>query len=92
MINTNTQPVEAAKDDLIVDEANARYAIPEECERLVHETKVDSFSPVLGSVHGLYRGKPKLGFDRMEQIQRWLDIIRKESETFDNESKSPKHP
>src|SRR5690625_7269006 len=33
------------EDDLIVDDAEASYAIPEECERLVKETNVDCFAP-----------------------------------------------
>ncbi|OEH93290.1 class II fructose-1,6-bisphosphate aldolase [Bacillus solimangrovi] len=56
------------EDDLIVDEANAAYAIPEECEKLVAETNVDCFAPALGSVHGPYKGEPNLGFERMETI------------------------
>lgn len=58
------------EDDLIVDEADALYAIPEECERLVQETGVDCLAPALGSVHGPYRGEPRLGFAQMEQIHR----------------------
>jgi fructose-bisphosphate aldolase class II len=58
------------EDDLVVDEADAMYAIPEECERLVKETGVDCLAPALGSVHGPYKGKPKLGFAQMEEIGR----------------------
>jgi fructose-bisphosphate aldolase, class II len=62
------------EDDLSVDEAEAMYAIPEECERLVRETGVDCFAPALGSVHGPYKGEPKLGFDRMEQIMQLTGV------------------
>jgi len=62
------------EDDLSVDDAEAMYAIPEECERLVAETKVDCFAPALGSVHGPYKGEPKLGFDRMEVIQKLTGV------------------
>src|SRR5690625_3608547 len=58
------------EDDLIVDEAEAMYAIPAECEQLVKETNVDCFAPALGSVHGPYKGEPNLGFDRMEEVDR----------------------
>lgn len=56
------------EDDLSVDAAEAAYAVPEECDRLVKETGVDCFAPALGSVHGPYKGKPRLGFDRMKTI------------------------
>lgn len=58
------------EDDLVVAEAEAMYAVPEECVRLVRETGIDCLAPALGSVHGPYRGQPRLGFERMEEIQR----------------------
>ncbi|MBB6453925.1 fructose-bisphosphate aldolase class II [Salirhabdus euzebyi] len=56
------------EDDLIVDDAEAAYAIPAECKQLIEETNVDCFAPALGSVHGPYKGEPNLGFDRMEEV------------------------
>lgn len=56
------------EDDLIVDDAEAAYAIPSECDQLVRETGVDCFAPALGSVHGPYKGEPNLGFDRMKEV------------------------
>ncbi|UUZ85406.1 class II fructose-1,6-bisphosphate aldolase [Paenibacillus sp. P26] len=58
------------EDDLVVDEAEGMYAVTEECVRLVRETGIDCLAPALGSVHGPYRGQPKLGFERMAEIQR----------------------
>jgi fructose-bisphosphate aldolase class II len=58
------------EDDLVVEEAEAMYAVPEECVRLARETGIDCLAPALGSVHGPYRGQPKLGFGRMAEIQR----------------------
>jgi len=62
------------EDDLSVDDADAAYAIPEECDRLVRETKVDCFAPALGSVHGPYKGEPNLGFDRMEEVMNLTGV------------------
>ncbi|HHY73826.1 MAG TPA: class II fructose-1,6-bisphosphate aldolase [Bacillus bacterium] len=62
------------EDDLVVDEAEAMYAIPSECEQLVRETGVDCFAPALGSVHGPYKGEPKLGFDRMKEVMELTGI------------------
>ncbi len=62
------------EDDLIVDDAEAMYAIPSECEQLVRETGVDCFAPALGSVHGPYKGEPNLGFDRMEEVMNLTGI------------------
>lgn len=57
------------EDDLNVDEAEAAYAVPEECVQLTRETGIDCLAPALGSVHGPYRGQPKLGFERMRLIR-----------------------
>lgn len=62
------------EDDLVVEDAEAMYAIPSECEQLVKETNVDCFAPALGSVHGPYKGEPKLGFDRMEEIMHLTGV------------------
>ncbi|KMM36629.1 class II fructose-1,6-bisphosphate aldolase [Guptibacillus hwajinpoensis] len=62
------------EDDLVVEDADAAYAIPEECERLINETGVDCFAPALGSVHGPYKGEPNLGFDRMETISKMTGV------------------
>ncbi len=62
------------EDDLIVEDVEKAYAIPAECEKLVRETGVDCFAPALGSVHGPYKGEPKLGFDRMEEIQKLTQV------------------
>src|SRR5690625_4617610 len=62
------------EDDLVVDDAEAMYAIPSECEQLVKETNVDCFAPALGSVHGPYKGEPNLGFDRMEEVMNLTNV------------------
>ncbi|KMY48602.1 class II fructose-1,6-bisphosphate aldolase [Peribacillus loiseleuriae] len=50
------------------------YADPDECLQLVNETGVDALAAALGSVHGLYQGEPKLGFDEMKQISELTKI------------------
>lgn len=62
------------EDDLIVDDAEAAYAIPSECDQLVRETGVDCFAPALGSVHGPYKGEPNLGFDRMKEVNELTGV------------------
>jgi ketose-bisphosphate aldolase len=54
--------------------AETMYAIPEECVKLVKETKVDFLTPALGSVHGPYKGEPKLGFDEMQEISELVRV------------------
>lgn len=50
------------------------YADPKECEELVKRTGVDCLAPALGSVHGPYKGEPKLGFKEMEEIGQMTGV------------------
>ena len=50
------------------------YADPNECVKLVNETKIDCLAPALGSVHGPYHGEPKLGFKEMAEIAGLVKI------------------
>lgn len=44
------------------------YAKVEDAVKLYEETNIDSLAPALGSVHGLYKGEPKLDFIKMKEI------------------------
>ncbi|MDP4084232.1 MAG: class II fructose-bisphosphate aldolase [Bacillota bacterium] len=56
------------EDDVVAD--GIIYADPKECEDLVKRTGIDALAPALGSVHGPYKGEPKLGFKEMEEIAK----------------------
>ncbi len=50
------------------------YARVDECKTLYNETNIDSIAPALGSVHGPYKGEPKLDFKTMREIDEALEI------------------
>lgn len=55
------------EEDGVADEL--AYAKVEDAVRLAKETGIDSLAPALGSVHGIYKGEPKLDFQRMMEIK-----------------------
>ncbi len=55
-------------------EADTTYTIPEEAERFVSETQVDSLAVAIGTSHGLYKGTPQIDFGRLESIAKLVDI------------------
>lgn len=57
------------EDDLVVDEKDAMYTNPEEAEKFVRETGIDSLAVAIGTAHGLYKGEPKLDFERLAAIR-----------------------
>lgn len=50
------------------------YAKVDECTIFAEETNIDFLAPALGSVHGLYKGEPKLDFDRMLEIKEKTNL------------------
>lgn len=54
--------------------ADIMYARLEDCMALVDATSLDVLAPALGSVHGIYKGEPKLDFDRMLEISLKCDL------------------
>ncbi|KIY22493.1 MULTISPECIES: class II fructose-bisphosphate aldolase [Mesobacillus] len=56
------------EDDVVAD--GVTYADVQECKTLVERTGIDCLAPALGSVHGPYKGEPKLGFKEMEEINK----------------------
>jgi fructose-bisphosphate aldolase class II len=47
---------------------------PEEARRFVEETKVDALAVAVGSAHGLYKFKPNLDFQRLDEIRKITDV------------------
>ena len=50
------------------------YADVHECKLFAEETAIDCLAPALGSVHGPYKGEPKLGFKEMEEIKNITNL------------------
>lgn len=60
------------EEDGIADEL--AYAKVEDACLLVSKTGIDTLAPALGSVHGPYKGEPKLDFERMATIQKMTNL------------------
>jgi len=62
------------EDNINVSEKDAVFTDPDEAERFVKETGVDSLAIAIGTSHGAYKfkGEPRLRFDILEEIQKRL--------------------
>ncbi|WPX08617.1 class II fructose-bisphosphate aldolase [Anaerocellum danielii] len=49
------------------------YTKPEEAEVFAKETGVDALAVSIGTVHGVYKGEPKLDFERLAEIRKRVD-------------------
>jgi len=50
------------------------YTNPEDAMRFIEETGVDALAIALGTVHGIFKGKPKLDFNRLGTIRSMTDL------------------
>ena len=55
-------------------DSHARLTRVDEAVRFVAETQVDALAVAVGTIHGLYRGKPVIDFDRLRALREALDI------------------
>ena len=62
------------EDDLVVTEADGAYTNPDNAVEFVAATGIDSLAVAIGTAHGLYKGTPKLDFDRLQKIRAKVDI------------------
>lgn len=61
------------QEDRVVSQISI-YAEVTDCVNLVKLTGIDSLAPSLGTVHGLYKGEPRIDFERMQDIHRTVKI------------------
>ncbi|TCS81949.1 tagatose bisphosphate family class II aldolase [Pectinatus cerevisiiphilus] len=60
------------EDNIVV--RDAIYTDPEDAVKFAAATGIDSLAVAIGTAHGLYKGKPKLDFDRLRVIRSKVDI------------------
>jgi fructose-bisphosphate aldolase class II len=62
------------EDHITVDEKDATFTDPQEALRFVNETDVDFLAIAVGTAHGVYKGEPKLDFDRIKAIRETISV------------------
>ncbi|MBQ6450057.1 class II fructose-1,6-bisphosphate aldolase [bacterium] len=58
------------EDNISVAEQDARYTKVEEAVSFVADTGIDSLAIAIGTAHGVYKGEPRLDFDRLLAIHQ----------------------
>lgn len=59
----------AGDEDVARSTEIAVFTDPEQAEQFVTETEIDLLAVAIGNVHGLYRGRPELRFELLEQLR-----------------------
>ncbi|AYO31339.1 class II fructose-1,6-bisphosphate aldolase [Biomaibacter acetigenes] len=66
--------VGGVEEELSVSEYEAAMTEPEKAAEYVERTGVDSLAVAIGTAHGMYKGEPKLDFERLEKIKNLVAV------------------
>jgi len=58
------------EDDISVADEDAHLVDPDKALYFLKEVPVDCFAPAIGTAHGVYKGKPKIAFEKLEAISK----------------------
>jgi ketose-bisphosphate aldolase len=62
------------EDEIHVKEQEAHLADPQQAIWFCEEVEPDCFAPAIGTAHGIYKGEPKIAYDRLEEIAGKTDV------------------
>lgn len=62
------------EDDISVSDKDAIYTDPDEAVKFVESTGVDALAVAVGTAHGVYKGVPKLDFERLADIRARVEV------------------
>lgn len=66
--------VGGVEDDIVVADNEALMADPEDCRRFVELTGVPTLAPAIGTAHGIYKGDPRIDFERIKRIAELVSV------------------
>lgn len=61
--------IAGVEDHIVVADQAASLADVEQSREFVAKTGIDAFAPAIGTAHGLYKGEPKIDFERFKEIR-----------------------
>lgn len=62
------------EDNIIVGAEQVEYTDPRAAIEFTERTGIDSLAIAIGTAHGLYKGEPKLDFERLVKIRSMINI------------------
>ena len=62
------------EDNKSVDDKEATFTVPKEARDFVLATEIDTLAIAIGTAHGMYKGEPKLDFERLTAIRKFVTI------------------
>jgi fructose-bisphosphate aldolase class II len=57
------------EDEIVVKDGEEAFASVEQSREYLSATNIDAFAPAIGTAHGLYKGEPRVDFNRFQEIK-----------------------
>ena len=62
------------EENINVTDYEASLTDPASATEFIEKTGIDSLAVAIGTAHGLYKGTPKLDYERLKEIKRMVDV------------------
>lgn len=62
------------EEEINVDDEDVHLASPNQAVLFCRELDLGVFAPAIGTAHGIYKGAPKIAFDRLEEMHRSIPV------------------
>ena len=62
------------EENIDVTDYEASLTDPASATEFIEKTGIDSLAVAIGTAHGLYKGMPKLDYERLKEIKRMVDV------------------
>ena len=62
------------EDDIHVKQQDAHLADPGQAVEFCSRVEPDCFAPAVGTAHGVYKGEPKIAYERIEEIAKATNV------------------
>lgn len=57
-----------------IDNNDENLTLPKEAKKFAEDTGLDTLAVAIGTAHGVYKGEPKLDFERLEDIEKQVSV------------------
>ncbi len=66
--------ISGVEEDIVVSEEDSTLANPEKAKLFCDSLDIDVFAPAIGTAHGIYKGEPKVDFERLKTIHNLVPL------------------
>ena len=66
--------IQGTEDAINIDDNDENLTLPSEAKKFAEDTGLDTLAVAIGTAHGVYKGEPKLDFERLKNIEKKVSV------------------